>query len=100
MATYSFNPTMADSTRDVMAIVTRQLLAELETMNANVLKVMQDWSGDARMQYDGAKQQWDQAAQRMPASLNAAEVALKELTNGYLQIEHTGVNAWGGYSVK
>ncbi|MFI5735655.1 WXG100 family type VII secretion target [Kribbella sp. NPDC051587] len=100
MATYSFNPTKADRTRDVMGIVTKQLMDELETMNTNVLKVMQDWTGDARMQYDIAKQQWDQAAQRMPASLNAAEVALRDITNGYLQIEHSGVNAWGGYSVK
>lgn len=100
MTTYTFDRGMADSVRDQMALVTKRLQAELETMHQKVVSNLQDWQDGAKDQYMLAKQQWDAAANRMPASLNAAEVALNNITNGYLKIEHTGMNAWGGYSAK
>ncbi|MEV0058110.1 WXG100 family type VII secretion target [Saccharopolyspora sp. NPDC050389] len=91
---------MADSVRDQMATVTRRLQTELENMHQQIVSTLQDWQGDAKDQYMVAKAQWDAAAQRMPQSLNSAEVALDQITGGYLKVEHTGMNAWGGYGVK
>ncbi|MGI5499188.1 WXG100 family type VII secretion target [Lentzea sp. CA-135723] len=100
MATYTFDRGMADSVRDQMAAVTKQLQNELENMHTQVMNTLQDWQDGAKDQYLVAKQQWDAAAQRMPFSLNSAEIALNHITAGYLKVEHTGMNAWGGYSVK
>ncbi|ONI76977.1 hypothetical protein ALI144C_33190 [Actinosynnema sp. ALI-1.44] len=91
---------MADTVRDQMAIVTKRLQTELESMHQQITSTLQDWQDGAKDQYLEAKKQWDAAANRMPQSLNSAEVALNQITGGYLKIEHTGVNAWGGYSVK
>lgn len=100
MPTYTFDRGMADSVRDQMAAITKRLQGELEAMHQNIVSNLQDWQDGAKDQYMVAKSQWDAAAARMPHSLNAAEVALNEITRGYLKVEHTGVNAWGGYSVK
>lgn len=100
MTTYTFDRGMADSVRDEMARVTMQLKTELENMHTQVTTTLADWQDGAKEMYDFAKKEWDEAAGRMPQSLNAAEVALNQITDGYLKIEHTGVNAWGGYSVK
>jgi uncharacterized protein YukE len=91
---------MADSVRDQMAAITKRLQTELETMHQQVIGNLQDWQDGAKDQYMVAKTQWDAAAARMPQSLNSAEVALSQITNGYLKVEQSGVNAWGGYSVK
>jgi uncharacterized protein YukE len=100
MATYTFNRAMADSVRDRMATVTRLLQSELDSMDQQVRATLADWQDGAKSSYEHAKVQWDAAAARMPHSLHAAEVALNQITSGYLKIEHTGMNAWGGYSVK
>ncbi|GAA2822649.1 MULTISPECIES: WXG100 family type VII secretion target [Crossiella] len=100
MPTYTFNRGMADSVRDQMAAITKQLQNELENMHQQITSTLQDWQDGAKDQYLTAKSQWDAAAQRMPHSLNAAETALQQITEGYLKVEHTGMNAWGGYSVK
>ncbi|MFI9005947.1 WXG100 family type VII secretion target [Actinosynnema sp. NPDC053489] len=100
MPTYTFDRGMADHVRDQMAEVTKRLQAELENMHQQVMNTLQDWEDGAKDQYLVAKSQWDGAAQRMPHSLNSAEVALNQITGGYLKVEHSGVNAWGGYSVK
>ncbi|WP_189258992.1 WXG100 family type VII secretion target [Lentzea flava] len=91
---------MADSVRDQMALVTKKLHSELEAMHQKVMATLQDWQGAAKDQYMQAKKEWDAAAQRMPEKLHRTEVALQQITNGYLQVEHTGINAWGGYGVK
>lgn len=100
MATYTFNYGVADTVRDEMAQVTITLRNELESMEQQVALAMQDWDDGAKQQYAVAKQQWDAAAARMPYSLAQAEIALNNISGGYLQVEHTGANAWGGYSVK
>ena len=100
MATYTFNRGQADQVRDTMASVTRQLQQELEHMDGKVRTTLAEWEDGAAAQYETAKKQWDAAAARMPHSLNSAEVALSQITDGYLKVEHSGVNAWGGYSVK
>ncbi|MFB9909020.1 WXG100 family type VII secretion target [Allokutzneria oryzae] len=100
MPTYTFDRGMADSVRDQMAAVTKRLQTELETMHQQIITTLADWKDGAKEQYMVAKHHWDAAAQRMPHSLNSAEVALNQITGGYLKIEHSGVNAWGGYSVK
>ena len=100
MTTYTFDPAKADMVRDTMAAVTIKLTEELKNMHANVMKTLADWQDGAKEQYDIAKKAWDEAAARMPTSLNSAEVTLNQITGGYLKIEHTGRNAWGGYSVK
>ncbi|PRY38970.1 WXG100 family type VII secretion target [Umezawaea tangerina] len=100
MATYTFDRGMADSVRDQMASVTMALRSELERMDQQVQSTLQDWQDGAKDQYLVAKSQWDEVAARMPNSLHSAEVALSEITDGYLKIEHTGMNAWGGYDVK
>jgi uncharacterized protein YukE len=91
---------MADSVRDQMAAITRRLQTELESMDQQIRSTLQDWQDGAKDQYMVAKAQWDAAAARMPHSLNSAEVALNQITGGYLKVEHTGMNAWGGYNVK
>lgn len=91
---------MAEAIKDQMGAVTRKLQAELESMHQKVTSTLQDWQDGAKDQYMLAKKEWDDAAGRMPASLHAAEVALNNITDGYLKIEHTGMNAWGGYSMK
>ncbi|MGW5645799.1 WXG100 family type VII secretion target [Saccharopolyspora sp. NPDC003752] len=90
---------MADSVRDHMAEVTRRLQTELDDMHQQIVSTLQDWQGGAKDQYMVAKSQWDTAARRMWQSLNSAEVALDQITGGYLKVEHTGMNAWGGYGV-
>jgi ESAT-6 family protein len=100
LPTYTFDRGMADSVRDQMAAVTKRLQTELENMHQQILQSLGDWQDGAKDQYMVAKSQWDAAAARMPHSLNSAEVALNNITGGYLKIEHTGMNAWGGYSVK
>lgn len=100
MSTYEFNRSMADNVRDDMARVTKQLQTELANLDSQVKTTLADWVDGAKTQYDSAKAQWDAAAARMPASLAAAEKALNDITDGYLRIEHTGVNQWGGYSVR
>ncbi|HEX7305454.1 WXG100 family type VII secretion target [Lentzea sp.] len=100
MATYTFNPAMADTVRDEMARVTKLLKTELENMDQQVRLTLADWDDAAKRSYDQAQREWTAAANRMPHSLHAAEVALSEITSGYLKVEHTGMNAWGGFSVK
>ncbi|OZM70834.1 hypothetical protein CFN78_23225 [Amycolatopsis antarctica] len=91
---------MADTVRDQMATITKQLQTELQSMHEQVISNLQEWQDAAKDQYQVAKQQWDAAAARMPHSLNSAEMTLNNITGGYLKVEHTGQNAWGGYSVK
>ncbi|XVS67701.1 WXG100 family type VII secretion target [Actinosynnema sp. CA-299493] len=100
MTDYTFDQRIADQARDQMAETTRRLTKELEDMHLQVVQTLQEWSGDAKQQYQVAKSQWDQAAARMPASLFTAESALEQITQGYVRVEHAGVNAFGGYSVK
>lgn len=101
MTTYDFNPAVADTTRDQMSMITKRIMDELESLHANVMTSTRDWDDLAKDAYLQAKQQWDAAAQRMPGSLAKAEMVLNKITDGYLKIEHTGVNQfWAGYSVK
>ncbi|QFZ18577.1 WXG100 family type VII secretion target [Saccharothrix syringae] len=100
MTTYTFDQRIADQARDQMADVTKMLKTELESMHQQVLTTLRDWDGPSKDQYTIAKAKWDAAADRMPHSLNSAEVALANITNGYLKVEHTGVNAFGGYHVR
>ena len=97
---YTFNAGIADQVRDQMASVTMKLKNDLDNMDSQVRANLAEWIDGAAETYEQAKVQWDAAAARMPHSLNAAEVALQEISGGYLKIEHTGMNAWGGYSVK
>lgn len=100
MPTYTFNRPMADATRDTMANVTKTLLEQLRDLDVQCQSSLAEWSDTARDQYDDAKRQWDRAALRMPTSLGHAEKALNDITGGYLRVEHTGANQWGGYTVK
>ncbi|MGM1060043.1 WXG100 family type VII secretion target [Saccharothrix sp. Mg75] len=100
MTNYTFDPRQADQARDVMADVTMRLRTELENMHQQVLSTLQEWDGPSKDQYSVAKAKWDAAARRMPHSLHTAEVALEQITQGYLRVEHTGVNAFGGFDVR
>ncbi|MEC3975222.1 WXG100 family type VII secretion target [Amycolatopsis sp. H20-H5] len=96
MANYQFSFQLADMTRDHMATITMRMRTMLEELDGNVNKSLADWTSDARAAYQVSKQKWDDAAQKMPQSLQRAEVALNEISNGYLQVEHTGTNMWNG----
>ena len=98
--TYTFDRVVADSVRDEMAAVTRQLTIELDNMDRQVRATLADWQDGAKEAYDKAMVQCNAAMTRMPTSLGRAEVVLNEITEGYLKIEHTGANAWGGFSMK
>ena len=97
---YRFDPNTADATRDEMARVTNKLKAELANLDQQTQSRLAEWEGGAKDAYRSAKQQWDQAAERMTQNLGRAEVALNQITQGYLKVEHTGTNAWGGFTVR
>ncbi|MDQ2588770.1 WXG100 family type VII secretion target [Saccharothrix yanglingensis] len=100
MTSYTFDQRMADQARDQMAEISIQLSNRLAQLEQEVQTTLKDWQGDARETYRIAQASWDAASKRMPASLHAAEVALQNITHGYLRVEHTGVNAFGGFNVR
>ncbi|MFD9698135.1 WXG100 family type VII secretion target [Lentzea sp. NPDC059081] len=100
MTTFTFDRGMADSVRDQMATITKNLQTELQNMDTQVRAALGDWTGQDKDQYEFAKREWDAAAARMPSSLNRAETVLNVITDGYLKIEHQGMNSWSGYNVR
>ncbi|MEU4746406.1 WXG100 family type VII secretion target [Actinosynnema sp. NPDC023658] len=100
MTSYTFDQRMADQARDQMAEISTRLRTKLAEMHEQVMSTLQEWDGPSRDQYQVAKSKWDAAANRMPHSLNAAEVALQNITGGYVRVEHTGVNAFGGFDIR
>ncbi|GAA3464475.1 WXG100 family type VII secretion target [Saccharothrix longispora] len=100
MTNYTFDQRMADQARDQMAEVSVQLRNMLGQLNQELGTALQDWRGEARLAYEAAQKKWNAAADRMPSSLHSAEVALQNITNGYLRVEHTGVNAFGAHNTR
>ncbi|MDT7726520.1 MAG: hypothetical protein QOI21_3096 [Actinomycetota bacterium] len=95
MATYKFNFQQADVVRDDMAAITKNIQNMLTDLDSQVRGSLQEWTSDARESYDASKLKWDAAAAKMPEALGRAEMALAEISNGYLQVEHTGAGMWG-----
>lgn len=93
---YTFDFTMADSVRDHMATTTKNIISMLENLHNEVSTSLASWESGAREEYNRAKTEWDAAAARMPQSLGQAELALSEISGGYLQVEHWGANRWMG----
>jgi len=94
MSQYQFNFALADETRDNMAMVTNRIHSLLEDLNAEVQTSLANWESGARDEYNAAKLEWDAAAARMPAALGRAEVALASISDGYLRVEHYGMDLW------
>ena len=94
MTEYRFNFSMADQVRDHMASINNEIHSMLSTLDGDVRKSLASWESGAREAYDAAKLQWDAAAGRMPASLGRAEQALSAISDGYLQVEHFGIDQW------
>lgn len=96
MAHYTFSFGQADLVRDHMATITNRVHTMLEELHSNVSRSLADWESGARAEYDTAKAQWDAAAARMPAALGRAEQTLQSISDGYLHVEHYGVDLWRG----
>lgn len=96
MTQYTFSFGQADVVRDSMASITNRIHSMLEELHQNVLKQIAEWDSDARKEYDVAKQKWDSAAAAMPAALGRAEQTLQTISDGYLHVEHYGVDLWRG----
>ena len=96
MTQYDFSFSAADATRDQMAAITLRMQAMLQELDNNVKGSLQQWTSAARDQYNISQAKWNAAANEMPKCLNRAELALNEISNGYLRVEHTGVNMWSG----
>ena len=96
MAQYTFSFGQADAVRDQMATITNRVHSMLEELNGNVMKQISEWESDARREYDLAKQKWDAAAAAMPSALGRAEQTLQTISDGYLHVEHYGVDLWRG----
>lgn len=94
MSEYQFNFALADETRDNMAMITNRIHTLLEDLNSEVQTSLANWESGARDAYNAAKAEWDAAAARMPAALGRAEVALSSISDGYLRVEHYGVDLW------
>ena len=94
MAQYTFSFGLADGVRDHMATVTNRIHTMLETLHNDVSNSLADWDSDARNAYNDAKRVWDDASARMPAALGGAEQALASISDGYLRVEHHGVDLW------
>ncbi|GLY54511.1 WXG100 family type VII secretion target [Lentzea sp. NBRC 102530] len=95
MTTYTFNRAQADAFCQHMATVSKQLRDELERMDAQVQKLLYDWSDGAKLSYVSAKQQWDAAAARMPMTLESVKGALNDIGVQYAMTERNGMKRWG-----
>lgn len=93
---YTFDFTMADSVRDHMATTTKNIISMLENLHNEVSTSLANWESGAREEYNRAKADWDAAAAQMPQSLGQAELALSEISGGYLAVEHWGAGRWLG----
>jgi WXG100 family type VII secretion target len=91
---YTFDFVAADATRDSMGSITRNISTVLHDLDAQVQTTLQNWTSDAREAYNASKAKWDQAAAMMPQALARADATLVQISDGYLQAEYSGVNAF------
>jgi ElaB/YqjD/DUF883 family membrane-anchored ribosome-binding protein len=96
MTTYDFHFGIANSVCDELRQITGRLQADLTEGEQEAEISLKDWSDEAKDAYASYKSEWDRIASQMPATLDRAQQALVEITNGYFQIEKAGVNAWSG----
>lgn len=100
MVTYTFDYGVSSTVCDDMTQVTRNINQELDDMHQRVLTTLQDWKDSAKDEYWRAKGEWEALAAQMPATLAQAQTALVQISEGYGQVEKTGVSQWSGYNVK
>lgn len=75
---------------ETSANITR-LLGELD---AHVRAKLATWTGDAQLAYTQAKERWDAASQRMPATLAAARATLESIAEQYNAAERAAIDTF------
>jgi WXG100 family type VII secretion target len=91
---YEFNFGQADQVRDHMATITNRIHTMLDDLHRDVSSSLAGWESAARDEYNLAKTEWDAASGRMPAALGRAEQTLASISDGYLRVEHYGIDLW------
>ncbi|MEV4254022.1 WXG100 family type VII secretion target [Spirillospora sp. NPDC049652] len=74
----------------------RALVDELQDLEKELEKHLQQWEGDAVQAYWDAKRQWDAAAQHIGTVLNQLGVVIGEAHSNYSAAERKNQGIWAG----
>lgn len=94
MTDYRIGIPIALETARTMGSITQNIKGLLDQLDRDVRVSLQEWTSDAKDEYERSKIKWDAAANQMPVSLGQAQVALGQIIDDYLRTERFGVNIW------
>ncbi|AVZ71609.1 hypothetical protein SLUN_04795 [Streptomyces lunaelactis] len=94
MPTYGYNRQELEYAVGEMAAMSARLQETLRVLGDGATMRLEEWTGDVRNVYNGAKIEWDSRAQAMVTQANNATSALGVITDAYHQGERHGTQLW------
>jgi early secretory antigenic target protein ESAT-6 len=91
----TFDTEQITGTSDRLATASRGIQTELETLEAEALKLMGSWSGEAREAYREAQMKWSASLVEMRRILDRASTAGHAAAGRYGSIKERGKGRWG-----
>jgi uncharacterized protein YukE len=94
MAEYSMNYASSLGVADEIRGITGNIKTLLAQVEEDVLKHNQDWTDEARNQFDISRAKWNKAAENMALLLGKSEAALQEMIQATQRGERDGASLW------
>ncbi|GIJ50333.1 hypothetical protein Val02_72190 [Virgisporangium aliadipatigenens] len=94
MSDFTFDFNQADATLYDMNKINGDIKSTLHRMEIAVEKSLEQWTGEAREQYKISKKVWNAKATEMTAHLEAARVALLQISDNYGSNEQLAAKIW------
>ncbi|GAA2564450.1 hypothetical protein GCM10010435_41030 [Winogradskya consettensis] len=91
---YTFNFAVAQQTLHEMLTINTNITGELSELETYCNAQLAEWTGDAQVEYQAAKTEWNSAAQQMAQAFTNAQTALTNITEGYINAESIARGVW------
>jgi uncharacterized protein YukE len=96
MPTYTVNSSQVQNFLLVAGEISAKIKSELDALAGDLRGDLSEWTSDARAAYDIRKQTWDNAAGRLPVTLQNARNSMENISTGYTRADNEGVQLFSG----
>jgi uncharacterized protein YukE len=96
MPTYTVNSSQVQNFLLAAGEISMKIKQELDGLAADLHGDLNEWTSEARAAYDIRKQTWDNAAGRLPVTLQNARNSMENISAGYTRADNEGVQLFSG----